>query len=84
MANDDPQEGRRLQVVATAASEPEADLIVQRLAEAGQRDRARDVLKTAEGISEEELARLSQQPSPATPPTEQGPSPEDDQASDAD
>src|SRR5262245_46370246 len=111
MANDDSQERRGLQVVAAAANEPEADLIVQRLAqagisatsqrpigsaewgtsgshyiyvEAGERDRAREILKTTEGISEEELARLSEQPSPAKPPTGRGPSREDDQTPDAD
>jgi hypothetical protein len=111
MANDDPQEGRALQVVAAAANEPEADLIVQRLAQAGisatsqrtigsaewgtsgsqfiyveaaQRDRAREVLMATERVNEEELARLSEQPPPATEPTEHGPSREDDQASDAD
>jgi hypothetical protein len=111
MANDDLQDGRGLQVVATAASEPEADLIVQRLAqvgitatsqrtiggpewgtsgsqyiyvEAAQRARAREVLKATEGISEEELARQSEQPSPAAQPAEQGPSREDDQASGVD
>jgi ketol-acid reductoisomerase len=111
MANDDPQKGRALQVVAAAANEPEADLIVQRLAQAGitatsqrtigsaewgtsgsqyiyveaaERERAREILKTAEGISEEELARLSEQPSPATPTAEQDPSLEDDQDSAAD
>lgn len=111
MANDDPQEARGLQVVATAASEPEADLIVQRLAQGGitatsqrtiggpewgtsgsqyiyvaaaQRERAREVLKSTEGISEEQLARLSQQRSPATEPTEHGPSREGDRDSDPD
>jgi hypothetical protein len=111
MANDDPQEGRRLQVVATAANEPEADLILQRLAQAGisatsqrtigsaewgtsgsqyiyveaaQRERAREVLMVTEGISEEQLARLSEQPSPATEATEHDPSREDDRDSDAD
>jgi hypothetical protein len=111
MANDDPREGRTLQVAATAANAAEADLIVQRLAEAGitatsqrtiggpewgesgsqyiyveaaQRDRARETLKTAEGISEAELARQSEQPLPAAQPSEQGPAREDDQASGTD
>jgi hypothetical protein len=111
MADDDPQRGRGLQVVATAANEAEAELIVQRLAETGitatsqrtigsvewgasgsqyiyveaaQRDRAREILKTAEGISEEELTSLSEQPSPPTRPAEQDSSREDDQAPDAD
>jgi hypothetical protein len=35
MAEDDPQQDHALQVVATAGSVPEADLICQRLAEAG-------------------------------------------------
>jgi hypothetical protein len=111
MANDDPQKGRGLQVVAAAANEPEADLIVQRLAQAGisatsqrtigsaewgtsgsqyiyveaaQHERARELLKATEGISEEQLARLSEQPSRATEPGEHGPSREDDRGSDAD
>jgi hypothetical protein len=110
MANDDPQKGRGLQVVAAAANEPEADLIVQRLAQAGisatsqrtigsaewgtsgsqyiyveaaQRERAREVLKATEGISEEQLARLSEQPSGATEPTDHGPPRENDRDPDA-
>jgi hypothetical protein len=35
MAEDDPHEEHALRVAATASSVPEADLIVQRLAEAG-------------------------------------------------
>jgi hypothetical protein len=104
MAEDDPKDGRGLQVVATAANESEAELMVQRLAEAGitatsqrtiggpewgpsgsqyiyvdaaQHDRAREILKTTEGISEEELARLSEQSLPAGEPAEQDP-PRDD------
>jgi hypothetical protein len=111
MPDDDPREGPGLQVVATAANGPEADLIVQRLAEAGitatsqrtiggpewgtsgsqyiyveagERDRAREVLKTTEGISDEELARLSEQASPAAEPGQEGPSREDGRDSDAD
>jgi hypothetical protein len=111
MAHDDSQEGRELQVVATAANEPEADLIVQRLAQAGitatsqrtiggpewgtsgsrniyveatQRERARELLETTEGISEEQLARLSEQPSPPAEPSDQGPGRDDDRDSDAD
>jgi len=105
MADDDPQEGRGLRVAATAANEAEAELIVQRLAEAGitassqrtiggpewgpsgsqyiyvesaERDKAREILKRTEGISEEELARLSEQPLPAGEPSEQGQAREDD------
>jgi hypothetical protein len=106
MVRDDSQEGRGLQVVAAAANEPEADLIVQRLAQAGisatsqrtigsaewgtsgsqyiyveaaQRERAREVLRATAGISEEQLARLSEEASPLTEPSEPGPSREDDQ-----
>jgi hypothetical protein len=111
MAHDDPQEGHTLQVAASAANAAEAELIVQRLAEAGiaatsqrtiggpewgpsgsqfiyveaaQRDRAREILQATEGISDEELARLSEQASPATEPTERSPSRDDDRDSDAD
>jgi hypothetical protein len=95
MAQEDPQEGRTLQVVATAANAAEAELIVQRLAEAGitatsqrtiggpqwgpsgsqyiyvesaERERAREILKSTEGLSDEELARLSEQAPPVTEP----------------
>jgi hypothetical protein len=111
MADDDPQKPRGLQVVAAASNEPEADLIVQRLAQAGisatsqrtigsaewgtsgsqyiyveatQRERAREVLMATEGISEEQLARLSEQSSRAAEPSEPGPSRADDRDSDAD
>jgi hypothetical protein len=85
MSDDQPQRDPTLRVAATAGSEAEADLVRQRLAEAGisavvQRsiggpewgasgaqyvyveaghlDRAREIL-SAPGVSEEELARLS-------------------------
>jgi hypothetical protein len=86
MGEDGPEQARTLQVAATAANAPEADLICQRLAEAGiaavvQRSiggpewgtsggqyiyveaehlaRARQILSAPDGLSEEELARLS-------------------------
>src|SRR5262249_51753158 len=52
--------------------------------ERAQRDRAREVLKTTEGISDEELARLSEQPPAATESAKRDPSREDDRDSDAD
>jgi hypothetical protein len=92
MAEDHPQRERSLQVAAAAANEAEADLMCQRLAEAGisaisQRSiggpqwgasggqyvyveaehlaRAREILRAPDGVSEEELARLSDEAAPA-------------------
>jgi hypothetical protein len=88
MAGEDPKEEQRLRVAATAANGAEAELILQRLAQAGivatsQRTiggpewgesgsqyvyveaadlgRARELLNTGEGLSEDELAKLSEQ-----------------------
>lgn len=88
MADADRPHDHTLQVVATASSGAESDLICQRLAEAGiaatsQRsiggpewglsgsqyvyvepgdlDRAREVLGAPAGLTEDELARLSQE-----------------------
>ncbi len=88
MAEEDPQKTRTLQVAATAGNEAEADLVRQRLAEAGipaisQRsiggpewgasgaryiyveavnlERAREVLNAGGELSDEELAKLSEQ-----------------------
>jgi hypothetical protein len=97
MAEDQDAGARGLQVAATAGNAFEADLICQRLAEAGiaavaQRtiggpewgpsgsqyvyveaehlDRARQILAAPEGVSEEELARLSDEAAPdATDPS---------------
>jgi hypothetical protein len=87
MAEDQPRGEPTLQVAATASNGPEADLMCQRLAEAGisavaQRTiggpewgtsggqyvyvdaddlvRAREILSSGEGVSEEELTRLSE------------------------
>jgi hypothetical protein len=88
MAGDDPKDERALRVAATAANGAEAELISQRLAEAGivatsQRtiggpewgesgsqyvyveaadlERARELLNAGGELSDEELARLSEQ-----------------------
>jgi hypothetical protein len=88
MAGGDPTDQRKLQVAATAANGAEAELILQRLAEAGivatsQRtiggpewgesgsqyiyveaadlERARELLSAGKPLSEEELAKLSEQ-----------------------
>ena len=87
MADSDRRQDEMLEVVATAYSEAEADLICQRLAEAdivatyqrsiggpqwgasgsryvyvelGDLDRAREALGTPGGLTEADLARLSQ------------------------
>ncbi len=89
---DDPQNERTLQVVATAGSGPEADLICQRLAEAGiqataqrsiggpqwglsgsqyvyveaeQLALAREVLAAPDHVSDEDLAKMAEDATPA-------------------
>jgi hypothetical protein len=106
MTDDDPKDERALRVAATAANGAEAELISQRLAEAGivatsQRtiggpewgesgsqyvfveagdlERAREVLNTGGELSDEELANLSERgpEEAAEPPRRRPPNGED-------
>jgi hypothetical protein len=110
MAEDQPRREPALQVAATASNAAEADLMCQRLAQAGiqaisqrsiggpewgvsgaqyvyvepgQLDRARQILSEPAGISEDELARLSDEPeSEDLPRRRAGPLPGADESED--